>query len=606
MDRSWPHDGQLTVRDETKQLEALQPAAPPGDPPVVERTDADGALAGLREPSATESDGVGSVALDEPPIRVMALHALLYCERLFYLEEVEEIRVADANVYAGRRLHDDVVAEDDETAERRSFEVASETWGLLGKVDAVRKRDGSWVAYEHKKGRCRRGDDKQPLPWDSDRIQAIAYAVLVEEALGEPVAEARVRYHTDNVTAFVTIDDDAIIDLKTAIERARELRRSDHRPPVTENERLCIKCSLAPVCLPQEERSKGPDSQLRLFPSLRTKQTVHVVSPKSRVSRSGQTLVLITEDEKTKVPIEDIDSVVIHGYGQISTQALQFCAWRGISVQWFSRGGRFVAGTESTTGRVRQRIRQFTALTDETICLRLARATIRCKVESQLRYIMRGTRGQKDRRQKCLVALERMRTSITRINDATSRESLRGLEGQAAKAYFATLPVLLSEQTPDSLHPRGRTKHPPRDRFNCLMSYGYSMLFGLVHRNLLAVGLEPAFGFFHRPRSAAPPLVLDVMELFRTQLWDMPLLASVNRGMWNDSSLFRTGANQFWLNEDGRRQAIRLFEQRLSESYKHPHTGQSLEYARMVELECRLLEKEWSGYPGQYGQVRMR
>ena len=132
------------------------------------------------------------------------------------------------------------------------------------------------------------------------------------------------------------------------------------------------------------------------------------------------------------------------------------------------------------------------------------------------------------------------------------------------------------------------------------------MLFGLVHRNLLAVGLEPAFGFFHRPRSAAPPLVLDVMELFRTQLWDMPLLASVNRGMWNDSSLFRTGANQFWLNEDGRRQAIRLFEQRLSESYKHPHNGQSLEYARMVELECRLLEKEWSGYPGQYGQVRMR
>src|SRR3954471_5162690 len=85
-----------------------------------------------------------------PPLRIMCLHALLYCERLFYLEEVEEIRVADAAVYAGRRLHDDVVPLDDESPEHRSVEVASEAWGILGKVDAVRRRDGHWVAYEHK------------------------------------------------------------------------------------------------------------------------------------------------------------------------------------------------------------------------------------------------------------------------------------------------------------------------------------------------------------------------------------------------------------------------------------------------------------------------
>ncbi|MBC7816694.1 MAG: Dna2/Cas4 domain-containing protein, partial [Planctomycetaceae bacterium] len=86
----------------------------------------------------------------------MALHALLYCERLFYLEEVEEIRVADGAVYAGRRLHDEVVSLDDETPERRSVEVASVRWGLQGKLDAVRRRDGQWVVYEHKRGRCRR------------------------------------------------------------------------------------------------------------------------------------------------------------------------------------------------------------------------------------------------------------------------------------------------------------------------------------------------------------------------------------------------------------------------------------------------------------------
>lgn len=283
----------------------------------------------------------------EPPIRIMALHAMLYCERLFYLEEVEEIRVADGNVYAGRRLHDDVVPEDDITPEKRSFQVESETWGLIGKADAVRKRDGFWIAYEHKKGRCRRGDDKSPLPWPSDRIQAIAYAVLIEETLGEPVREARIRYHKDNVTAKVIIDDGAREDLKQTVERARELRRFELRPPVTENERLCSTCSLAPVCLPEEERNKPEPMQL--FPARRHGQTLHVVSPKARIGRSANTIVLTVEDDVQKMPIEDVDSVVIHGSGQMTTQALHLCSSRGIPVQWYSMGGKFMAGTQSVS-----------------------------------------------------------------------------------------------------------------------------------------------------------------------------------------------------------------------------------------------------------------
>ena len=98
---------------------------------------------------------------EEPPIRVMAIHALAYCERLFYLEEVEEIREADDRVYAGRRLHEERVPKlDDDSRELRSFEVSSDELGLFGKVDAARVRDGGWIAYEHKKGRCRRAKTK--------------------------------------------------------------------------------------------------------------------------------------------------------------------------------------------------------------------------------------------------------------------------------------------------------------------------------------------------------------------------------------------------------------------------------------------------------------
>ncbi|MEJ7595312.1 MAG: Dna2/Cas4 domain-containing protein [Planctomycetaceae bacterium] len=163
-----------------------------------------------------------SVSLSEPPLRIESLHAMKYCERLFYFQEVEQISVAHPDVYAGRRLHDDVVPEDDVSPEKRSFQVSSEEWGLTGKADAVRKRDGQWIAYEHKKGRCRREADNSPAPWPSDRIQAIAYAVLIAEILDEPVFEARIRYHKDNVTAKVAIDDLARDDLRQAVERARE------------------------------------------------------------------------------------------------------------------------------------------------------------------------------------------------------------------------------------------------------------------------------------------------------------------------------------------------------------------------------------------------
>lgn len=561
---------------------------------------------------------------DTSPLRVMSLHALLYCERLFYLEEIEEIRVADAAVYAGRRLHEEIVPMDDESPERRSLELASETLGLMGKVDAVRKRDGKWIAYEHKRGRCMRGDKKQVLAWPSDRIQAIAYAALLAEAFGEPVTEARVRYHTDNVTAIIHVDQSAIADLKTAIARAQELQQTTQRPPITTNENLCTRCSLAPVCLPEEERIQSQEHQAeeepetaserttpKLFPSRRQKQTLHVCVNKARVGRSAETIVITSEDEfkketKQTVPSEDIDSIVIHGYAQISTQAIHLCAYKGIAIQWMTYGGRFAAGTTSSPGRVQQRIRQYAALDDEPMRLRLAKALVHAKVEMQLKYLLRCTRGTNTNRSTIESEIEMIRGCLRGIDRATAASSLLGYEGTAARAYFASLPAILSSNIPPEMVPKGRSKHPPKDRFNALLSYGYSMLFALVERSALAVGLEPSFGFYHRPRSSAPPLVMDVMELFRTNIWEIPLIGSVNRLQWNVETDFTVTANKIWLSDSGRRKAIALFEERLNDTYVHPHTGQSMAYSRMVELELRLLEKEWTGAPGMFAQLRLR
>jgi CRISPR-associated protein Cas1 len=123
---------------------------------------------------------------------------------------------------------------------------------------------------------------------------------------------------------------------------------------------------------------------------------------------------------------------------------------------------------------------------------------------------------------------------------------------------------------------------------------------------ILACGLEPAFGFFHTPRSAAYPLVLDVMELFRVTLWDMPLVGSMNRGQWDPANDFNVTRAKVWLSEAGRKKAIGLFEDRLQKTWKHPVLNYSLSYARSIELEARLLEKEWTGESGLFARSRLR
>ncbi|GIW78800.1 MAG: CRISPR-associated exonuclease Cas4/endonuclease Cas1 fusion [Gemmatales bacterium] len=541
-----------------------------------------------------------------PPLRVMALHALAYCERLFYLEEVEEIRVANDRVFAGRALHTNLEIEEGE--QLTSFELTSEKIGLTGRVDCLRRRNGAYIPYEHKRGRCARGQDRSPQPWPSDRLQVIAYAALLEETLGEPIAEGRIHYHADNVTVRVPIDDQARLDLREAIAKAHRLRESLERPPIADNENLCQHCSLAPVRLPEEVRQQQDCEHhpTRLFPPDRDGATLYVVAPGAHVGCSGDSLVVRPRDEPTaKYPARQIETIVLHSFVQISTQAIRLCARSGIGVHWLTASGHHTASLVYSAGQVQRRIRQYRALTDDNVCLRLARTLASAKVESQHRYLLRASRG-KELRSSLKPVLTSLQSTLALLAKAHDRESIRGYEGAASVQYFNGLRLLITPQVPESLRFVTRNRRPPLDRFNALLGFGYGLLHAAVMRAVLAAGLEPAFGFFHTPRSAAFPLVLDLMELFRVPLWDMVLIGSLNRGQWNVDEDFVVTRAKVWLSEIGRKKAIQLFEARLQESWKHPVLKYSLSYARTIELEARLLEKEWTGEPGLFARSRLR
>jgi CRISPR-associated protein Cas1 len=544
--------------------------------------------------------------MDAPLLSVASLHALAYCERLFFLEEVERIRVADACVFAGRRLHVELAKDDAEGAwEKVTLE--SDALGICGTVDVLRRRDGLIVPYEHKRGRAA-GKRGAYEAWETDRIQVAAYTLLVEEALGQAIDEARVRYHATKVTVRVPVDDALRAKVHAVVERARVLRDTVDRPPVNDNERLCGRCSLAPVCLPEEARlaADADFRPIRLLPQHADRQTVHVFESRARVGRASQEIVVSIPDESPKrFPVGEVGSVVLHGFAQITSQALRLCADEDVAVHWMTLGGGLIGSLAPSALSAQRHLRQFAALSDTARSLGLARRLVRAKVSGQLRFLLRATREQ-PRGERVERALRDLRHSMRLIAQADNAQTLLGFEGIAAREYFGALPDLLGEDLDARLRFDGRNRRPPADRFNALLSFGYGMLYRQVVAAIVAVGLHPGLGFYHRPRSSAQPLGLDLMEMFRVPIVDMAVLGAINRRTFDADDDFAETPGRVLLNERGRSKLVDAVERRLQDEWRHDVVGYSLSYARIVELEVRLLEKEWLGEGGLFARFRIR
>lgn len=548
---------------------------------------------------------IGDTAQDT--IRVSALHALAYCERLFYLEEVEELYTQDAAVFAGRRLHAELEKQEDEDWDELFLESAE--LGLRGKVDALRTRNGQTIPYEHKRGKAARDKNKQPEAWESDRLQILAYAYLLEMALGISIQEGRIRYHADNVLVHVPLDDEGRKLVRDAIARSKYLRASPCRPPVTDNERLCGRCSLAPVCLPEEARLAHDREwqPVRLFPKDDEREVIHVLEAGTSVGKKGEQIKIVKRDRSDEiVPAKQIGQLVLHSFSQISTQALHLCVAQDIGVHFVSGGGRYVGSFDPRNGSIQRRIRQYAALSNPDKCLDLAKKLVTCRGKGQRKFLMRGQRGLEQIPEALEKAIKQMQIILKQVPEVNSIPSLLGLEGNLAALYFGALPKLLGADVPKEMQFSDRNRRPPKDRFNALLGFGYALLLKDVMSAILSVGLEPALGFYHQPRTQAPPLALDLIEIFRVPLVDMPIVGSINRGQWHIQEDFEVRGGQVWLSDSGRRKFIDIYEKRKQESWKHPILGYSLTYRRLIELEVRLLEKEWNGEEGLFAQLVLR
>ena len=274
-------------------------------------------------------------------------------------------------------------------------------------------------------------------------------------------------------------------------------------------------------------------------------------------------------------------------------------------------GGRYLGAWSSGAGSVQRRIRQYRALTDPEFCLKLSRQLVQARVRTQLSFLLRSSResnrssNEEDSSLKgeAITAIRRLLGPLSR---ATDIHSLRGYEGNVGAHYFRALPFLISDQAGPEMKPDGRSRRPPQDRANALLSFGYSLLLKDVLNAILVVGLDPSLGFYHQPRSNAHPLALDLMEMFRVVLVDLPVVASINRRQWEIDDDFTIAGSQVWLSDQGRKKLISIYERRKQDQWRHPVIGYSLSYSRLIELEVRLLEKEWMNEGGLFARLRLR
>lgn len=546
-----------------------------------------------------DSRGPGSVSA--PPensddlLPVMALHALAYCPRLFYLENVEGQRAANAKVYAGRELHSGL-----EHRHGDSIQVDSPRLGLRGRIDFIRSEQEGLIPVEVKRGKAKRTATGL-TGWPSDILQVAAYAMLLEDSLGTSVQQARIHYASDAAWVRIAVTDDLRRDVREALDEAGRLGASSRRPPVAKNENLCKHCSLNQVCLPDEER---PLTNRTLpAPPDDDRQIVHVTDPGSRIGKAALCLrVRAVNGGVTDLPISQVHSVVLHGNIQLTAQAIRLCVERDVGVHWLTGSGRYLGSIAASVGNPTRRIRQYAALLDPDTRLRLARALVSARIWNQYRYLMRASRGKKQLRSNIQPFLRELRTATLRLNRQSSVDSIRGIEGAAGRAYHGGLRKLIR---PPEFASQRRTRRPAQDPFNALLNYSYALLLARIANAVLTCGLDPHLGFYHTDRSAAPPLTLDLMELFRVPLCDMPILGAINRHTWRltDFDCSDLGVR---LSRNIRTQVIELFERRLDATWKHPATRHSLPYRKVIELEVQLLEKEWSGSEGRFAQVRLR
>jgi CRISPR-associated protein Cas1 len=429
------------------------------------------------------------------------------------------------------------------------------------------------------------------------------------------------------------------------IAKARELAASPTIPPPLVNSPKCVRCSLAPVCLPDETRMLGhariepraksaeiqieprlaPNSSpsalrsslppRRLIAARDDERALYLNTQGHRVGIKSERLIIKDGDSVIdEIRLNDVTHVALFGNIQLSTQAIQELCEQEIPVAYFSMGGWFYGLTRGHgLKNVHTRIQQFAAASNPLQCLALAQKIVQAKIRNHRTMLMRL------HTQPPSAAVVGMKEIAARVPNARGLDELLGMEGAAAALYFQHFAGMikvgdddLEDEIPglelntksqerkkaeteaftfDFTH---RKRRPPTDPVNALLSLAYSLLAKDCTIAALAVGFDPYVGFYHQPRHGRPALALDLMEEFRPLVAESAVLTAINNRMITSGHFVRAG-DAVNLTPHGRKAFFHAYEQRMNTLITHPVFDYKVSYRRVLELQARLLARWLTG-----------
>jgi CRISPR-associated exonuclease Cas4/CRISPR-associated protein Cas1 len=496
----------------------------------------------------------------------------------------------------------------DEVEERpdfvaRAVTLASERLGIIAKMDLVEGEDGIVTPVDTKKG-------KRPHvaegAYEPERVQVCAQALILEDA-GYKVAEGAIWYAGSRERVRIALDEDLRARTRAAISDFRLAAAAGRLPPPLVDSPKCTKCSLAGICLPDEvtffRRGLAPRP---LNPSADTALPLYVQEPGARIGKSGEVLVVQTEENKTEVALGDISELVLHGPVSLSTPAVAALLREEIPVTWASTGGWVLGHTVSTGHKnVSIRIAQYHAAFDERRCLAFARSLVAAKIRNSRVFLRRNFKsGDEAERDTTIDALARI---SDRAAHAPTEAELLGLEGEAAARYFRLFTTMFGDTARDfpEFAFDKRNRRPPADPVNAMLSFAYSLLSRSWLSALSAVGFDPYLGLYHRPRFGRPALALDMMEPFRPILADSTVIQVINNGEVKADGFVCAGP-AVNLKPHARRAFIAAYERRLDQEVTHPVFGYRVSMRRLLEVQARLLARHLVGEIDEYPHYLVR
>lgn len=307
-------------------------------------------------------------------------------------------------------------------------------------------------------------------------------------------------------------------------------------------------------------------------------------------------MVRVDHEDRLKVPLHLLEGIVCFGNVGVSPFLMGRCAERGVGISHLTERGRFLARVQGpVSGNVLLRREQYRRADDLTACADLARSFVVAKIVTSRTVLQRAARDHPGAAQARLRgAVAALRQNIDDLADAVPLAALRGVEGDAARTYFSVFDDLIVKQR-DDFSFTGRSRRPPRDEVNALLSFMYTLLAHDAASALETVGLDPQVGFLHRDRPGRAGLALDLMEEFRPFVADRLALSLINRGQVKVKGFEHREDGSVWMDDETRKTVLVAYQERKQAEIQHPFLDERTTVGMLPHLQARLLARHLRG-----------